>query len=1227
MVTVASLVTELGIEDRLTPALEQAQQTREHFRVGVAALNQEVLRLAASMRDSSGNINQAAFAAARAAQMANMQAEAERKLAEAQEQVAPRIARLKQIEDARLAGQEKLAAALTNVYRAEQSLAAAQSALQNGTVSLRQGLLQLAEASLQLGTANRELYATEIQMEEAARREAAGLTRLQEVEAARVAGNQKLANALMGVYRAEQSLLAARSGGNFAAVAQAENQMANALKRVDEVTNTVSNSTNRLSGVFSNMGSRILVALRNTVLYGTTYQVLGTLQQVIQGMSDDIIQLADATGKLSAISGEGAETTSALLNAAKEWGITASVLTPAIGHLEVQQRMLTGAQEEGRKAGVEFQAALRALGVETTKSNGEQKNSYQLFLDVADAISKTDDSAKAMTLAAKAFGETGARDLLPFLKQGRAGIEQLEEAQRRYGNVLSGESLVAVRAMVLASKQAESAMAGMWLSIQKEGLPLMSKFAGGVQLIALGLNRELRQGLRGSVDDMEAQALAVTGVDKAFAGLSFGIQQQIKWLNLWGAVGTAAVDSILGPIGFLTGRTQESSRVVVEALKDMGKTQKELEDDFNRRQEQTRKNFAAIRVGYQPGAGGVEGLPNAVQDQKDLDKRRQVQREYADLLTKDARAVEDYHKAMGAEDQKWADRQVDFAQRRRDIILALTRDVEDAAGRFKEVKDQYDKGMSERRLGMDRTLDDYNREQRQTNEQLARETLEVRTKLNTDIAESRRKLNQQLNSLRDDELAAEQKLVRDIAEVRYDLALKEAAIARDQLQAEQKLTRDVGEANYDLSNKIAEINRKERLRRAELNHDEQQARLDLTQKLAELEDSRRSKEIEYEADRIKARRDANKAIEDAERDHQRRLDDIYREVRELPTDFVTADVLRARRELMGKVRDENRRASRDMEDTRRDSGGRRDETIADINRREGSDLADYQKARAAAAAKTEADIAEMRRREALATEESAHDRSLATTETNHRITEMRRAAAEQTEERSHNRELATAEADHRVAEFRRAAAAETVERGKRADAILDEFNHDKALATAEADARIKELRRAAQEREDDRYTKLKRDVDDFNTANQQAYDSTVIKIAEYDKDMRRKIADADTAQTRLSEDFAREERDHKTAQEGIRQELQRTAEDSRKAIDRLVEDNGDWVFSITGVEQAVKNVKAAYQDLYAFLDQRHGEQGGQPSNRSLTTDPYGTLDQMARDLDALTRQYQSGVRR
>ena len=93
--------------------------------------------------------------------------------------------------------------------------------------------------------------------------------------------------------------------------------------------------------------------------------------------------------------------------------------------------------------------AFQVLGIPMTDINGNLRGSEELMYDFMDALSKIESPAMRAGLAADVFGRAGVK-LLPLMKDGSKGMDELRQAARDLGLVMENET--AAKAEVLNDK-------------------------------------------------------------------------------------------------------------------------------------------------------------------------------------------------------------------------------------------------------------------------------------------------------------------------------------------------------------------------------------------------------------------------------------------------------------------------------------------------------------------------------------------------------------------------------------------------------------------------------------------------------------------------------------------------------------------------------------------------------------------------------------------------------
>lgn len=166
---------------------------------------------------------------------------------------------------------------------------------------------------------------------------------------------------------------------------------------------------------------------------GTAFANVGVaLGQAFLRMGKAAVDNADELNKLSQSTGVTVEALSQLQYAADLSGLSTEELGASLGKLA---RSATDAAEGAKKPA----AAFDQLGVSVKRTDGSLKSTEELLLDVAERFSALQDSAQKSALAQDIFGKAGAK-LIPFLNQGRDGIEKLRKEADAFGLTITTAS-------------------------------------------------------------------------------------------------------------------------------------------------------------------------------------------------------------------------------------------------------------------------------------------------------------------------------------------------------------------------------------------------------------------------------------------------------------------------------------------------------------------------------------------------------------------------------------------------------------------------------------------------------------------------------------------------------------------------------------------------------------------------------------------------------------------
>ena len=180
--------------------------------------------------------------------------------------------------------------------------------------------------------------------------------------------------------------------------------------------------------------------------------------------------VGDQFHKMSLRTGIATERLSALGYAAQISGTNIEVVEKSLRY--ASNIMLDFSQGVG-----EAKKTLEALGLTVTDSQGKLKNTADFLVEVADKFKDMTDETKMAAYASELFGARAGTQLLPLLKLGSKGIEDLTKKAKELGIVITTEG--AEKAAEYTDRMADltGAFGGLKRTIGFELLPVMTVYA------------------------------------------------------------------------------------------------------------------------------------------------------------------------------------------------------------------------------------------------------------------------------------------------------------------------------------------------------------------------------------------------------------------------------------------------------------------------------------------------------------------------------------------------------------------------------------------------------------------------------------------------------------------------------------------------------------------------------------------------------------------------------
>jgi hypothetical protein len=239
------------------------------------------------------------------------------------------------------------------------------------------------------------------------------------------------------------------------------------------------------------------------------------------------IDAGDELSKMSQRVGISVETLSLWNPAAQQAGVSSEAFEKGL-------RKLSTTMVDAATGGEDAAQTFRAVGVEFKNQDGTLRATDQVLLDLADRFKAMPDGAEKSALAVQIFGKAGA-ELIPFLNQGRDGINELAAEMQALGVQMSSETAA-------QAGNFNDALDKLKLATTSIGTQVMTAFLPALNEMALGMVESAKQGgtlraiLDGVVLVLKTLALGAATVGKAFVALGEAI----------GAGVAAAVEALKG---------------------------------------------------------------------------------------------------------------------------------------------------------------------------------------------------------------------------------------------------------------------------------------------------------------------------------------------------------------------------------------------------------------------------------------------------------------------------------------------------------------------------------------------------------------------------------------------------------------------------------------------------------------------------------------------------------
>ncbi len=330
------------------------------------------------------------------------------------------------------------------------------------------------------------------------------------------------------------------------AIDQTKQAFASVKANLDGLTGTAS----KVNGVLAGLGAALSVA--GLVAAGR-----------------HALETADELAKLSQKTGLSVESLSLLKPIAEQAGTSMEGLAKGMQKLATAMVEAAGGSKE--------QAEVFArLGVSVKDAAGQLRPTEEVLLDLADAFAAMPDGAEKSALAVKLFGKSGV-ELIPFLNQGRAGIEELKRKFKELGLEISGDTAKAAEKFNDTLDTVKQALSGIAMKVAEAALPALQKLADA--LVTVASHGEEIMAVARVLGEALVAVLAVKGVA--------AVAKLMESVNVLKAVFMRFLP-VLAAVA-----VWEMGRGIVKMVQDIRETNRAIEE-MNRQRQQLQQLTAAM---------------------------------------------------------------------------------------------------------------------------------------------------------------------------------------------------------------------------------------------------------------------------------------------------------------------------------------------------------------------------------------------------------------------------------------------------------------------------------------------------------------------------------------------------------------------------------------------------------------------------------------------------------
>lgn len=234
-----------------------------------------------------------------------------------------------------------------------------------------------------------------------------------------------------------------------------------------------------INNLLSGFGSTMKSSLGALAGIGAAFTSFAGLKSLISGAVDSTQAYANEVYKLSRLTGLSTEASSEFIQVARRMGIETDTLTAGVS---VLARRIGGLKD------IEFQATdeagksvdvFKKFGIEIKNADGSVRSFSNVFEQIREKIRATQNPIEQLGIASQFFGRN-AKEWIPILTLSKEKLAELAESAKKYGLILSGDNVQAIREYTLKHRELDQAISGLKLKIGQDLLPTFTDLTNAI---------------------------------------------------------------------------------------------------------------------------------------------------------------------------------------------------------------------------------------------------------------------------------------------------------------------------------------------------------------------------------------------------------------------------------------------------------------------------------------------------------------------------------------------------------------------------------------------------------------------------------------------------------------------------------------------------------------------------------------------------------------------------